>query len=174
MREVKGAVFNTDSIMQVDHGLIDVIKTRALESSSGRFRMCLHHCESEPVQQMIIAHRQANYQRPHRQDASKLYVLVEGQLVVQVFDDDGRPTDRILMNMDDIGIPFCVRLVPGCLHTTFAVSSMAVVCEVIGAANPCGSLTEFAEWAPAEDADPHVIKAYLDKLDLPGFTPHAC
>ena len=165
MREAAGAIFNTDPVMPVDEQLVKLLKTRALAAPSGRFRLCLHHATTESVQQMIIAHRRANYSRPHRQQASKLYMMIEGELMILIFSDRGELSQRITIKSPGQDAPFCLRLAADCWHTTFAVSDVAVVCEVLGAPNPNGEATEHPDWAPEEN-DPAAIKAYLDTLNL--------
>lgn len=165
MREAKGAIFNTDAIAQVDPGFVDTLKARALAAPLGRFRFCLHHSTSEAVQQMIIANRRATYYRPHRHDVSELYVMIEGELLVLIFDDQGELSEKITLKGPGHDAPFCARLAPGCWHTLFTLSETAVSCEVLGAPNPDGGATEYANWAPDQD-DPKAIKAFFDKLDL--------
>ena len=165
MRDARAAIFNTDDVMCVDQNLVDQLKRRAVTEPTGRFRLCLHHSTSETVQQMIIAYRRASYIRPHRQDASKLYVMLEGEFLVLLFDDQGNVTDRITLKHNDRSAPFSVRLVPGCWHTTFALSEIAVVCEILGAPNPDGKANQHPDWAPDED-DPQVVARYLNQLEL--------
>ncbi len=110
MRETTGAIFNTDPVMQVDAQLVEMLKERALAAHSGRFRLCLHHATTESVQQMIIAHRRANYSRPHRQHASKLYMMIEGELLILIFSDQGELSQRITLKSPGQDAPFCLRL----------------------------------------------------------------
>jgi len=165
MREASGAIFNTDAVMSVDEKLLETIKARAGESPRGRFRFCLHQSTSEPVQEMIIAHTRASYTRPHRQDASKLYVMIEGELMVFVFDEQGGISQRILLRPGSQPTPCCLRLAPGWWHTTFALSDVAVVCEVLGSSNPDGQASEYADWAPVE-SDSEAVAAYLRELNV--------
>ncbi len=165
MRETDGAIFNTDAVLQVEQSLVDELKSRALTSPSGRFRLCMHHATTEAVQQMIIAHRRASYSRPHRQDASKLYIMIEGELLILVFDDHGAVSKRIPLKRPGGDAPFCVRLAAGCWHTTFATSEVAVVCEVLGAPNPDGRATEHPAWAP-DEADLPAVRRFLRERKL--------
>ena len=164
MREASGALFNTESVMSVDAELLGTIKQRAADAPRGRFRLCLHHSTDEPVQEMIIAHTRASYTQPHRQDASKLYVMMEGELLVVVFDERGTVSRRITLQPASQSVPCCLRMAPGWWHTTIALSDVAVVCEVLGSANPAGAASEYADWAPAEN-DREAVAAYVRQLD---------
>jgi len=165
MREARGAIFNTETVMPVDRELLERLKAGARASDTGRYRLCLHHAPSEPVQQMIVVHCRANYSRPHRQDASKLFVAIEGELSLLIFDEQGNLADRIVMQPPGHDAPFCVRLSPSCWHTMFAQSEAAVFCEVMGAANPDGQATDFPPWAPPE-SDGQAVAAFLQQHGL--------
>ena len=165
MREASGALFNTEAIISVNAKLIKTIKQRATEAPRGRFRLCLHHSTADPVQEMIIAHTRASYTQPHRQDASKLYVMIEGELLVVIFDELGTVSRQITLKPGTHPTPCCLRIAPGWWHTTIALSDVAVVCEVLGRANPAGQVSEYAAWAPVEN-DPEAVATYLRKLEV--------
>lgn len=170
MREASGALFNTDAVMRVDQALVDELKARAFTSPTGRFRLCLHHSPDEPVQQMLVVHRRGNYSRPHRQDASKMFTVIEGELLVLIFDEQGGLAERIAIKPPGQGESrqgesLCVRLAPGVWHTMFALTDPAVFCEILAAPNPDGNATEYPAWSPAE-SDASGVAEFLARVGL--------
>ncbi|MBT3295615.1 MAG: cupin fold metalloprotein, WbuC family [Verrucomicrobia bacterium] len=163
-----GAFFNRDRVCAVDATLIERLKTEALRSPLGRFRLCMHHSTSDPMQDMIIVHRRGNYSRPHyHPNAAMSYTMIEGRMDILLFDDAGSVTERVRMGChgdpesDAVGI----RLAAGTVYTPVCLTEAAVFHETLSAPNPDGEATHYAAWSPADD-EPDRIAAFHRGLGI--------
>lgn len=148
MREAAGALFNEQSFLTVDAAMVELLKQRAVAAERGRFRLCLHHATSDAVQQMIIACTPRSYSAPHRHPGRALsYQMIEGRLVVVLFDDRGTITR--LFRLGGAG-PFCLWLGASQWYMPLAETATAVFCEVLTGPNVADEATEWAPWAPGE------------------------
>lgn len=160
MREAPGALFNDQSCLAVDAAMVATLKQRALAAERGRYRLCLHHDTADAVQQMIIACTSRSYSAPHRHPGRILsYQMVEGQLVVVLFDDHGAITSLFRMGGEG---PFCLWLGASQWYMPLAVTATAVFCEVLTGSHAAAGGTEWAPWAPGE-GQPEAIE-YLTRL----------
>jgi cupin fold WbuC family metalloprotein len=164
MREVKGAIFNTEELIEVDRKMVEFLKQRASQSKLLRFRLCLHHSPESPVQEMIIAACCDNYSRPHRHPGrSMTYQMIEGELTVFIFDQAGNVSQKIEMGPPSSGKSFCFRLSSGGWYMPVVRSEVAVYQETLSGPNQDGQATEYADWSP-EVNDAEGITTFLRKL----------
>jgi len=166
LRESDQALFNADDVLEVDQSLIDLLKQRALDSPSRRYRLCLHQSADESVQEMIVVHCRDNYSRPHHHPttASSMMIL-EGELTVVLFDDDGNVTQTIDMAARESGRPFTLRLASRCWHMPVCRSEQLVFYETMTGPFRRDDMNAWAPWSPAED-DADAIAAYLESLGV--------
>ena len=166
MRELKEAMFNTERAVAVDQAMIEDLKARAAGAPRHRFRLCLHHAPEDAVQEMIIAQLRASYCRPHcHPDTSTSVQLLEGDLTVMLFDNEGHVTERIDLGPRDTGKCFCLRLEPGCWHMDVPRSEVSVTYETMAGPFVKGRSNVFAEWAP-DDIDTEAVAAFLESIGL--------
>lgn len=166
MREAQGALFNTESLIEVDQTMLDTLKQRAFESPRRRFRLCLHQSTSDDVQEMIIVLCHGVYLQPHRHPGCTSYQIVEGELVVYVFNETGDVTHIVDLGDRASGKTFCFRLEAGQWYIPIVKTDYAIFHETLSCPNPNGEGTEYAEWAP-EPEDQEGIRAFLDSLPNP-------
>jgi cupin fold WbuC family metalloprotein len=89
--------------------------------------------------------------------------IIEGELSVVLFDDDGTVTRCIPMSCTHPGSHLIYRLSPAVWHTVIIHSPFAVIHEVTnGPFTPDGA--EFAEWAPAPEQVAEAAR-YLQHLE---------
>ncbi len=130
------------------------IRTDALSSARGRSRLCAHPDPDAAVHEMLIAHTDAVYVRPHRHHGKdESLLLLEGELDALFFEDDGTVRERRRMRAYGGDAPFYYRIPPGVWHGLVIVSPLVVFLEVT--AGPFRrEQTEFPVWAPdGSDAD---------------------
>jgi glucose-6-phosphate isomerase len=163
VRESDVALFNTDAVLAVDDDLIQYLKKRARTAPSRRFRICLHQSAEEAVQEMIVVHCRENYSRPHRHAAATSCLIIEGDLTVVLFDDDGRETRRIELGTRDSGKPFTLRLGPDIWHMPVCRSEQLVFYETLEGPFERERVNVWAPWSPNED-DAEGIARYLRSL----------
>lgn len=167
MRESNQALFNTDDVLPVDEPLIRTLKERAFSTPSRRYRLCLHHSPDELVQEMIVVHCRDNYSRPHYHPGTATsFLILEGELSLFLFEDDGTVTRTIEMGARDSGKPFSLRLQPNVWHMPVCRSEQIVFYETMQGPFERDSVNVWAPWSPAED-DPDGIAVYLRQLGIP-------
>lgn len=84
-------LYDTSSIYFLDDGKINELKDIALKHPLKRSRVCLHKSEQSLVHEMVIVAHSSSYLEPHRHPKNKpeSYHVLEGELKVNIFDDDG-------------------------------------------------------------------------------------
>jgi len=164
MGEAKPVIFNTDEVAKVDNKVIEDLKQRAMARADKRFRLCLHRSGDDPVHQMIIVHGKGTYVRPHRhENQTKSIHMIEGDMLIVLFDDRGNQADRFHMAERASGKCFVVRLEKGLWHTEVPLSEPAVFLETLQ--GPFRPLTHssFAPWSP-EPADQAGIDRFMKSI----------
>lgn len=159
------ALFNTEDVIEVNDVTLSDLKDRAAAAPRGRFRLCLHHGPADPVQEMVIACGSGTYFRPHRHPAGKSesYHIIEGEMTVYLFDDNGQVVRRIRMGDKLSGKTFYYRLSAPLWHLPLATSNSLVYGETY-----CGPFlkdgdVEYASWSPTENSPD--VSAYLTSLE---------
>ncbi len=136
-------------IRVVDRRYIDELKQEAWEHPKRRARIILHG-PHDTVTEMIIALHETSYLRPHKHPEGKpeSYHLIEGRLLVYVFNDEGFNTIKVKMNSET---PFC-RIGGDVYHQPVAVSEWAIYHEVYPGPFNKPKDVIYAPWAQAEAA----------------------
>ena len=166
MRESDQAFFNTDDVLQVDDAMIATLKERALTAPHKRFRLCLHQSPDEQVQEMIVVHCRDNYSRPHHHpDTASSMMILEGELSVFLFDDDGNVTGKLELGPRESGKPFTLRVEAGVWHMPVCRTEQLVFYETMTGPFRRDAVNAWAPWSPAED-DAVGIETYLAGLGI--------
>ena len=99
--------YNDREVIEVGADMLAELRQAAWHDKLGRARLCLHHHTDDKVHEMIIAFRGDSYVRPHRHhDKSESFHVIEGDLMVVFFNDEGTVTRRIRMTGNDREHPF--------------------------------------------------------------------
>lgn len=144
---------------------VDTLKQAAGRTVRERARLCTHQDAADLLHEMLIVHTRDTYIRPHRQPAgrSESLHMIEGELDVVLFNDDGTVMTVMVMGEFRSGKPFYYRVAESLYHTLFIRSAAAVFHEITNGPFRPGN-TEFASWAPAEtDAD--AVRAFQADLE---------
>ena len=152
--------FSTEAISEVTPEDLSRLREAAASSPLKRARLCLHHDHQDQVQEMVIAFCRSSYVPPHRHlDKSEAFHVIEGELTVLIFDDDGAVTRRIEMAPVTNGFTFLYRLSSPLWHTVVPRSDVAVIHEITaGPFIEGGMLTP--HWAP-DATDPVAAQQFL-------------
>jgi cupin fold WbuC family metalloprotein len=127
----------------------DVI-ARGVRNPRKRARLCAHPDPADPLHEMLICLARGTYVRPHRHAGkTESFHVVEGELDVVLFRDDGAVREVIPMGPYQSGKVFFYRLAEPCFHTVLVNTPHALIHETTnGPFDPTD--TEFAAWAPPE------------------------
>jgi cupin fold WbuC family metalloprotein len=156
--------YATDAIVLVDAADVARLKKEAGENARRRIRLCAHESVDSPLHEMLIVHTMDTYIRPHKHvGKSESFHVVEGEVDVVVFDEDGGIADVIPMGTFASGRPFFYRIAEPLFHTLLIRSGVLVFHETTGGPFRRAD-TVFAPWAP-EDGDVPAVHRFLADLE---------
>ncbi len=152
---------NQENILEVGEDWLGRLKKEAALSPRQRARLCLHRSEDDSVQEMLIVFCRGALVRPHRslQKSESLHI-VEGELRMLIFDDDGNVTQRIDMGPRGSGKAFICRLSSSPFYTYIPLSEFVAIHETTRGPF-VSSETVFPKWAPAEDRE---LRAFIERI----------
>lgn len=155
--------FNGQNIIEIKSNQFDMLKHAAMNAPLKRARFCLHHNPSDQVHEMIIAFCRESYIRPHRHfNKSESFHVIEGKLLVIIFNDNGHVTRRIEMGTINSGYTFLYRLSSSLWHMVVPLSEFVIIHETT--AGPfIKEESDFAPWSPDEN-DIGGIKTFIKKV----------
>lgn len=142
--------FSHEAIGTVGTEQLAQLKQAALQAPLRRSRLCLHHDPQDLLHEMVIVFCRASYVRPHRHKGkSESFHVIEGELEVVFFDDDGGVLRRLKMGPGPDRI-FLYRLSSPIWHTVVPLSEFVILHETT--TGPFTSdQAEYAAWSPAAD-----------------------
>lgn len=140
---------NDISLLKIDQEYIQYLKTLAENNSDRKCTMCLHHDIRDYVHEMINVYPKGVYVRPHSHPLkTETKIIIEGKLLVIIFNDEGESLDKFIMKPDGI---FTFRIEKGIIHTNIPLTDV-VFHEVITGPYVGKDDSVFPVWAPrAED-----------------------
>lgn len=152
-------------VQLVTPDLIASLVERARQSPRRRINHNFHSGPADNPHRFLNVLLRGTYIRPHRHLAppkSEGFVMLEGEVRVILFEDDGRLAAIHRLAANHPGVSPVIDLPPGVWHTVVAESEVAVCYEVKPGPWEPGTDKDFAAWAPPE-GDPRVA-AYLASL----------
>ena len=144
-------VFNNEAdILTVGADWVSRLKTEASLAPRRRARLCMHQSTEDSVQEMVIVFCQDALVRPHRSlDKTESIHVVEGELKMIFFDDQGSVTQRFDMGPVSSGKTFVTRLSASPWYAYVPLTDFLVLHETTrGPFDSSGSA--FPEWAPED------------------------
>lgn len=155
--------FSGQDIIEIDPAQLQELKLAASKAPLRRARLCLHHGLDNKVQEMVIAFCRDTYNRPHRhRDKSESFHVIEGELLIVFFDDDGQEIRRLKMGPLADGHVFLYRLSASLWHTVVPLSDFVIIHETTNGPF-VKEETEFAPWGPP-DGDAAAIERWLSRF----------
>jgi cupin fold WbuC family metalloprotein len=141
------------------------IRQQALSSPRQRARICAHRRSEDLLHEMFIALSKQTYIQPHRhRQKSESFHIVEGEVDVVLFEDDGAIHEIVCLGPVGTGRACFYRLDSLRYHTLVIRSELLVMHEVTN--GPFDRrLTEYAPFAPGEE-DPELVIDYGVRLAL--------
>lgn len=140
--------FATDATSFVDRSDIDELKRIAI-AESGQARYSLHESPASTLHSMVILQPFGTYAQPRKHlTKAKLFHIVDGEMVVAIFEEDGSVRAVHHLAADKVLV---VHVEPDCYHTNMALTPQAVYHEVItGPFERDSTDRVFAAFAPPE------------------------
>lgn len=130
---------------------LEQLRFLAQQSPLRRARICLHQDHSDPIQEMVIGIFRGSFIRPHRQtNKRKSYAMIEGQILVVFFNEQGDVDRKILMGLGNSEQVFIYSFCAGQWHMPVAVSDFAVYLETMPGPYSENE-TEYPPWMPSEN-----------------------
>ncbi len=142
---------------------LDYLKSLAPGAARRRARLCAHANRDDTLQEMFIVLCRDSYIRPHKHVGKvESFCVLEGEVVVFLFEDDGSIKRVIQMGSPGSGKPFYYRLSDPVFHTLLIASPQLVFLEITQ--GPFRrEQTVFADWSP-DEADKTASAAFLGGL----------
>jgi len=148
----------------IDKQLLDETTARAKVSPRLRMNFNFHHELNDSINRLLNAMEPGTYLRPHRHcnpDKQEIFLLLRGQAVVFLFDDEGHITETF--KLDPLNGCYGAEIPPRIWHSLLVLESGTVVYEI--KEGPFNPLTpeNIAPWSPPPE-DTKAVKDYLEKL----------
>jgi len=150
-------------ISAVGSSEIDTLKAALKASAKRRARINTHPNGDDALHEMIIGIDPSSYIRPHKHPGkSEAFHIVEGEVDIVVFKDDGEIDQIVPLGAGGGGRSFYYRMSSPFFHTLIIRSDVLIVHEITnGPFRP--QETIFADFAP-EDSDTEKAEAYQADL----------
>ena len=155
-------IIATDGIVRVRPQDVSLVVQKGTTNARGRARLCVHPGPEDLLHEMLIVLDRSTYIRPHRHAAkTESFHVIEGELDVVVFHDDGAVREVIRMGPYGSGLAFYYRIMEPCYHAVVVNTPHVLFHETTnGPFNRAD--TDFAAWSPAEGTPG--VPAFMEKV----------
>lgn len=98
----KNIIHNDSDVFILDSICLKNLKKLALDHPLKRARICLHESLESAAQEMVIVSHRTTHIEPHKHPPGKpeSYHVLEGRLLVKIFNDDGCVIQSILLDQN--------------------------------------------------------------------------
>lgn len=142
---------------------LNILRSVAKSSPKKRARINVHVDDEDVLHEMIIAIDASSYIHPHRHPGkSEAFHIVEGDVDIVVFGDNGEIDRVIELGAPGTGRPFYYRMSNAFFHTLIIRSDMLIVHEITNGPFRQGH-TEYADFAP-KDIEVEMAQSYISDL----------
>ena len=150
MNHPEEIIFAEGNWVQVDQNQLEDLIARSKKNARRRCRLCAHSSEQDSVHEMFIVHEAGTCVVPHLHSGkSESFHLIQGDITVIVFSDDGKMVNKIEMGDFNSGKPYYYRITPDIYHTLLIHSDFAIFHETTSGPFKRED-TKWASWAPKE------------------------
>ena len=152
MKQVSEEVYYANqNLVQVDYQKIKILKEKSIDTHRKRNRLCVHKDVDDLLHEMLIIHAKDAYVKPHKHlKKSESFHLIEGEVNVIIFEEDGQVKDVIQMGDYLSGKVFYYRISDSLYHTLVITSDILVFHETTRGPFDRED-TIFAPWSPVEN-----------------------
>ncbi len=156
---MENTVFNSDEVYVLDEQRLVELKRIALAHPLKRSRVCLHQSRDSSVQEMVIVAHRDSLIEAHKHPANKpeSYHIIEGRMLVKIFDNDGTMLREIVLN-DNIN-PKMYRIEGGIWHQPIPLTEWVVYHEVF--TGPFAKETDviYCDWSQLRNSRELALRA---------------
>ena len=153
---------NSEELLFINNDIIEQIIEEASQSQRHMARLLMHFDHEDPVQEMLIAMGRNCAVMPNRSvGRSESLQVVQGELLLIIFDDNGNVVKRVEMGPAGSGKVFLYRLSSTPWHTMIPLTKMVVVHEAIEGPFK-QSLEPLPDWVPG---DSESLKLFLKEIE---------
>ena len=150
--------FANNKVIRLDSSTVDEIRAMAQETGDN-VRLSLHQSPEDEFHEMIIFQHRNKYYRPKKHvTKAKSFHMIEGEMAVFVFNDDGSIMDSCVLNGKDTLI---YRVAANLYHTDVPLSDYVIHHESTLGPFMGDDDRVFAPWSPDGDDE----AAYLEYRD---------
>ncbi len=144
------AIFKEGKYVLFSNDEISDLKVNTKQSSTGRFRHCLHQSHQDKIQEMIIGISSSSYCRPHShpKGVSESYSIIEGILLVLFFDQNGSVSEKVTLSKESTRV---LRINSSMIHMPLALSEVTIYHETLTGPFQKNEIVNYASWAPSEE-----------------------
>lgn len=147
----------------IDSTVLNNLSAQAIASVRKRINLNYHEGAHDTLQRLLNAMEPETYIQPHKHenpDKREVFIMLEGEAAVLIFDDAGKVTASSILNRDT-GV-YIAEIPPRTWHTIISFRTGTVMYEVKdGPYNPDTDKC-FAPWAPSENTAE--ARMYLEML----------
>ena len=154
---------NSEELLFINNDLVEQIIEEASQSQRHMARLLMHFDHEDPVQEMLIAMDRNCAVMPNRSvGRSESLQVVQGELLLIIFDDNGNVIKRVEMGPAGSGKVFLYRLSSTPWHTMIPLTKMVVVHEALE--GPFKQSSEpLPDWVPS---DSESLKRFLKEIEM--------
>ena len=157
-------LYPLEDIVVVRDGDLHELKRLALLNPRQRIRYCAHRSLDDSQHEMFIVHTKDCYVRPHKHlGKAESMTILEGEVDVVLFDEDGTLRKTISMAAQNSGKAFYQRLSDPIYHTLIIRTDFLVFHEITEGPFVRGD-TVFPKWAPAEQGEDSM--RFIERIKL--------
>jgi len=158
-------LYTKDEITKISSSDIETLIEMADQTTRKRIRICAHPSLDDPVHDMLIVHFQDTYVRPHKHlNKDETFHIIQGELKVVIFNDDGAIKSFISMGEYGSGKTFFYRMSKSYFHSVIPSSEVVVFHETTkGPFNK--DETIFPDWAP-DERNINDIRMFINKIRI--------
>ena len=152
---------NSEELLFINNELVEQIIEEASQSQRHMARLLMHFDHEDPVQEMLIALGRNCPVMPNRSvGRSESLQVVQGELLLIIFDDNGNVVKRVEMRPAGSDKVFLYRLSSTPWHTMIPLSEIVVVHEALQ--GPFNNSSEpLPDWVPGDSQD---LKQFLKEI----------
>lgn len=148
----------------IDAKDLELLKEIALNNPRQRARLCTHKDENDSVHEMFIIHGKDTYVRPHKHlNKVESFQVLEGEVTIILFDDQGNVTQTIKMGPAGSGKPFYFKISDATFHSLYIHTPLLTFKEVTNGPFKRED-TVFATWSP-EEKESEKVAAFRKTLE---------